>query len=93
MSIESVWNEALSYIEMKVPKQVYDTWFTPIVLERIDESTAYLAVPNKFFGDWLRQHYGDLLAESVASARGGGRMEVAGGYVEVLRAASAKGAA
>ena len=77
MSIESVWNEALSYIEVKVPKQVYDTWFTPIVLERIDESTAYLAVPNKFFGDWLRQHYGDLLAESVASARGGGRMEVA----------------
>jgi hypothetical protein len=29
---------------------------------------AYLAVPNKFFGDWLRQHYGDLLAESVADA-------------------------
>jgi chromosomal replication initiator protein len=77
MSIESVWNEALSYIELKVPKQVYDTWFTPIVLERIEESTAYLAVPNKFFGDWLRQHYGDLLAESVASARGGGRMDIA----------------
>jgi chromosomal replication initiator protein len=77
MSLETVWREALSYIEMKVPKQVYDTWFTPIVLERIDESTAYLGVPNKFFGDWLNQHYGDLLAEAVSSARGGGRMEIA----------------
>ena len=67
----------MSYIEMKVPKQVCDTWFTPIILERIDESTAYLGVPNKFFGDWLSQHYGVLLAEAVSSARGGGRMEIA----------------
>lgn len=77
MSLETVWREAMSYIEMKVPKQVCDTWFTPIILERIDESTAYLGVPNKFFGDWLSQHYGVLLAEAVSSARGGGRMEIA----------------
>jgi chromosomal replication initiator protein len=77
MSVETVWREALSYIETKVPKQVYDTWFTSIVLDRIDESTAYLAVPNKFFGEWLHQHYGDLLAEAVSFARGGGRMEIA----------------
>ncbi|MGD9727038.1 MAG: chromosomal replication initiator protein DnaA [Nitrospiraceae bacterium] len=75
--METVWREALSYIEMKVPKQVYDTWFTPIALDRIDDSTAYLGVPNKFFGDWLSQHYGDLLAEAMASARGGGRMDIA----------------
>ena len=77
MSLASVWQEALSYIEMKVPKQVYDTWFIPLALERIEESIAYLAVPNKFFGDWLTQHYGDLLAEAVSSARGGGRLEIA----------------
>jgi chromosomal replication initiator protein len=77
MSLESVWREALSYIELKVPKQVYDTWFTPVMLERIDDATAYLAVPNKFFGDWLQQHYGDLLCEAVSMARGGGRMEIA----------------
>ncbi len=77
MSLETVWLEALSYIEMKVPKQVYDTWFSPISLDRIDETTAHLAVPNKFFGDWLSQHYGELLAEAVSSARGGGSLDVA----------------
>ena len=77
MSLESVWQEALSYIERKVPKQVYDTWFSPISLDRIDETTAHLAVPNKFFGDWLSQHYGELLAEAVSSARGGGSLDVA----------------
>ena len=65
------WQHALAYIQEKVPKQVYDTWFTPIHLERIEDSTAHLGVPNKFFGDWLSQHYGALLAEAVSAARGG----------------------
>jgi len=76
MSVTSVWQEALSYIQAKVPKQVYDTWFTPVHLERIEESTAQIGVPNKFFGDWLNQHYGSLLAEAVSNARGGGDLAV-----------------
>jgi chromosomal replication initiator protein len=67
-----MWNEALAYIQEKVPKQVYETWFTPIVLDRVDDTTAYLAVQNKFFGDWLNEHYRDLLAEAVSLAQGGG---------------------
>ena len=77
MSVQSVWQETLAYIERKVPKQVFDTWFTPIQLERIDDTTAHIGVPNKFFGDWLGQHYAELLAEAVASARGGGCTDVA----------------
>lgn len=71
MAIENEWQNALAYIQGKVPKQVYDTWFTPIHLERIEDSTARLGVPNKFFGDWLSQHYGSLLSEAVSVARGG----------------------
>ena len=71
MTIANEWQEALAYIQGKVPKQVYDTWFTPIHFERIEDSTAQLGVPNKFFGDWLSQHYGTLLAEAVSAARGG----------------------
>ena len=71
MTIANEWQVALAYIQGKVPKQVYDTWFTPIHLERIEDSTAQLGVPNKFFGDWLSQHYGTLLAEAVSAARGG----------------------
>ena len=71
MGIENEWQDALAYIQGRVPKQVYDTWFTPICLERIEDSTAQLGVPNKFFGDWLHQHYGPLLSEAVSTARGG----------------------
>jgi chromosomal replication initiator protein len=71
MAIENEWQDALAYIQGRVPKQVYDTWFTPIYLERIEDCTAQLGVPNKFFGDWLHQHYGHLLSEAVSAARGG----------------------
>ena len=71
MNLVNVWQDALACIQGKVPKQVYDTWFTPIHLERIEESTAQLGVPNKFFGDWLGQHYGPLLVEALSTARGG----------------------
>src|SRR5215813_2996759 len=71
MTIATEWQDALAYIQGKVPKQVYDTWFIPIHLERIEGSTAQLGVPNKFFGDWLSQHYGSLLAEAMSHSRGG----------------------
>ncbi|HBH81051.1 MAG TPA: chromosomal replication initiator protein DnaA, partial [Nitrospira sp.] len=34
-------------------------------------STVYIGVPNKFFGEWLETHYGALFAEAVAIASGG----------------------
>ncbi len=71
MTSATIWQDALAHIQRKVLKQVYDTWFTPIHLERIEDSTAQLGVPNKFFGDWLSQHYRPLLMEAISAARGG----------------------
>ena len=76
MGLDTVWQEALHFIQRKVPKQVYDTWFAPVHLERIENSIAQIGVPNKFFGDWLHTHYEPLLAEAVATARGGGDLAV-----------------
>jgi len=77
MSVDTVWEEALQYIQGRVPKQVYDTWFMPVHLDRIENSTAHIGVPNKFFGEWLDTHYASLLAEAVSTARGGGETIVA----------------
>ena len=76
MTVSAVWQEALAFIQGRVPKQVYDTWFMPVRLERIEDRTAQIGVPNKFFGDWLSQHYGPLLVEAVSTARGGGETAV-----------------
>ncbi|MDH5667467.1 MAG: chromosomal replication initiator protein DnaA [Nitrospira sp.] len=76
MSVDTVWKEALQYIEGRVPRQVYDTWFIPTKLDRIENSTAHIGVPNKFFGEWLQKHYSPLLTEAVSTARGGGDVSV-----------------
>ncbi len=76
MGAEAFWADALAYIESRVPRQVFDTWFTPLQLQAIDDTGARLEVPNKFFGDWLRQHYLGLLAEALTAARGTGGIGV-----------------
>jgi chromosomal replication initiator protein len=76
MGIESVWGNALAYIEGKVPRQVFDTWFVPTRLNRLDDAGAQIEVPNKFFGEWLGQHYAGLLSEALAAVRGGSEVEV-----------------
>lgn len=77
MSIDTVWQDTLQYIQRKVPKQVYDTWFLPVYLDRIENSTAHIGVPNKFFGEWLDTHYGSLLTEAMSMVHGGELMTVA----------------
>src|SRR5881628_597301 len=77
MEADSVWTQILAFIQGKVPKQVFDTWFMPVRLQGIEDSTARIEVPNKFFGEWLGQHYGNLLAEALAAVRGEGEVSVA----------------
>lgn len=77
MSVQALWDQALAFVSEKVPKQVFDTWFAPIRLQGIDDSGARIAVPNRFFADWLTQHYRDLLTEGLSRANGGVTMDVA----------------
>jgi len=77
MGTNAVWEEALAYIGAKVPKQVFDTWFVPVQLQHIEDSSARIVVPNKFFGEWLEKHYRSLLGEALAAAYGRETVDVA----------------
>jgi chromosomal replication initiator protein len=68
MSGNVIWQETLEYLKGKVPSQVYDTWFLPAKLDRIEDATAYIVVPNRFFGEWIGKHYAQLLLEALAAS-------------------------
>ena len=70
MGSDRVWEKALEHIESRVPKQIFETWFTPIRLREIDGTTARVEVPNKFFGQWLTEHHKELLLEALTAAHG-----------------------
>jgi chromosomal replication initiator protein len=76
MAADIVWNQALQYIETRVPRQVFDTWFLPVRLQGLEDSAVRLEVPNKFFGDWLAEHYYELLSEALGSVSGTEELEI-----------------
>ncbi|MGH7259570.1 MAG: chromosomal replication initiator protein DnaA [Nitrospiraceae bacterium] len=76
MGADAVWEKALAYIETRVPKQVFDTWFIPTRLKGIEDSAARVEVPNKFFGQWLTEHHKGLLTEALATVQGGRELTV-----------------
>ena len=58
---KSVWNNCLSFIKDNIQEQAFKTWFEPIRPVRLDDKVFTLLVPNKFFYEWLEEHYVKLL--------------------------------
>jgi len=52
-----LWAEALTEIKDRIGKQNFDTWVKPIRFASKAKNEIVLEVPNKFFRDWLTEHY------------------------------------
>ncbi|MCP4196033.1 MAG: chromosomal replication initiator protein DnaA [Proteobacteria bacterium] len=65
-----MWEQALEWIRGKLNQQVFEAWFSPVLLEKLEEDTVTLKVPNKFFKEWLSNNYIDLIQEAVFSEIG-----------------------
>ncbi len=52
-----LWAEALTEIKERIGKQNFDTWIKPVRFNLKNKNEIVLGVPNKFFRDWLTEHY------------------------------------
>ena len=58
---QEIWDNTTKLLEKKIPSSDYKLWFSHISLERLDNNTAFLSVPNKFVANWLQERYlGDI---------------------------------
>ena len=69
-SHESIWNESLEIIRENINPRSFQTWFAPLKAVSITENSLTLSVPNKFFCEWLDNHYLTLLRNAVAQVSG-----------------------
>ena len=70
------WDKCLSLIKTKISIQSFKTWFIPIESISYNNKTLTLKVPNKFFCEWLEEHYIKLLNEVISNVLGkNGRIE------------------
>ena len=51
-------------------KEIFDTWFHGISLGELNETEARVRVPNRFYRDWIRDHYQGLLEQILRDTTG-----------------------
>ncbi len=65
--MNNLWPETVLEIKEKIGKQNFETWIAPIRFVAKNKSEVLLEVPNKFFRDWLTEHYLGTLEHSLSA--------------------------
>jgi chromosomal replication initiator protein len=65
MVTEDIWVKTLKIIEEKVGNQTFELWFKPIKLLHFEDHNLILEVPNRFFKEWIEDHYNDVITETA----------------------------
>ena len=67
-SVENnLWDTVLRSIKPKLQNESFETWFNPIRFEGVDDTRRCirLRAPNQVVADWVMNHYGGLVNESL----------------------------
>ena len=62
-----VWKTVCGYIRTK-SETAYKQWFKKLVPISIDDAQIVLGASDNFFASWVKNNYGDLLADALAFA-------------------------
>ncbi len=65
-----VWDDCLRTIKKNVPPQTFKTWFEPIKPVTLEKDVLTIQVPNKFFYEWLEEHFIQLIKSSIRQELG-----------------------
>ena len=67
---ELVWANCLKTIKESINEQSFKTWFEPVKPVKLSDGVLTLQVPNKFFYEWLEEHYVGLLKRAIRQELG-----------------------
>ena len=63
--MEATWTRVTDVLREKIGSQNLETWFRPALFLGVHDTRALLQLPNKFFVDWISDHYQTALLESL----------------------------
>lgn len=61
MNTEEIWNKSLQLIKESIGEGVFDLWFGAARLVGVKDGQAVIEVPNRFFKEWIEDHYLPLM--------------------------------
>ncbi len=60
-----LWPRALLNIKQELSEQSFRTWIEPAKFQKFEDGKLFLEVPDKFYGDWLKDHYREIICGAV----------------------------
>ncbi len=76
MTLEEAWKIHLQELESSVNKQSFDTWISPLTLLTHRGHQVVFSVPNRFFIEWLDEHYTESIQKSLRQLTADERLEI-----------------
>src|SRR5690606_35542509 len=65
-----IWNQCLDMFKKNITPQAFKTWFLPIKPVKFLNNVLTIQVPNKFFFEWLEEHYVEILKAAITKEIG-----------------------
>jgi chromosomal replication initiator protein len=64
--MENLWSSVIDSLKEKVGQQNFDIWIKPISFVAMEGEKVDLEVPNRFFKEWINEHYASHIKEAVS---------------------------
>ena len=64
--MEDLWSKVIDSLKERVGQQNFDIWIKPIQLISMVGESVELEVPNRFFKDWIQEHYSSHIKEALS---------------------------
>ena len=61
----NAWEAAQGHLREVLGEHNYKNWLSHTRFESFEDGRLVVGVPSRFFADWLRNHYQELIAEAV----------------------------
>ena len=68
--MQILWENTQKLIQEKITRQNFETWIKPIRILSIEDKQVCLAVPNRFFKDWLVENFHHTIQECLVKTMG-----------------------
>jgi len=70
LTAADLWAHCLETIREQTEGQSFRTWFEPTKAVELTDGTLRIEVPNRFFADWLEEHYMTLISRAIEEHAG-----------------------
>jgi chromosomal replication initiator protein len=68
--MNGLWDKAAERLRGSLGQVSYETWIGPLTFLGVEDRTATIEAPNRFFRDWINDRYLAILRESLAAEMG-----------------------